>query len=345
MRSMNAKLTGGLVVVLALALLAAGGAWLLSPSQAWAQQNRLPRVTIATTVTEVTEGALVAFTFTRTGSTTDALAVKISVSDPGSTLRGNHWDPAPVVPTWLTFAAGSSTATLLLKTKDDLRDIPDSVLTVSLLPEVGYIVPGVGVNSVGVTVMDNDAAPRFRLSVNSDSVEEGGTLTFTLRRISDASAGAYLRVVLGYEGELTEHLFTLLTGVSERTWKIETDDNDLDEPDRVYEFSVLPHSGIPSGDASEYWTIDGPSTVSATVRDNDLPLVWVEAHAPSYQESHNAWFVINRVGNEGRSLSVNAITTQTGHDLNPDLSYLLDRTQEYAFSAGSTKKVHPTPVG
>ena len=56
-------------------------------------------VSVSASSTSVIEGSATTLTFTRTGgSTLQDLAVSIQVDDSGDRLRGNHWDPAPVIP-------------------------------------------------------------------------------------------------------------------------------------------------------------------------------------------------------------------------------------------------------
>ena len=54
----------------------------------------------------IMEGETGTFTLTRTGGdTTQELTVNLRVDDSGEYLRGNHYDPAPVIPTKATFGA------------------------------------------------------------------------------------------------------------------------------------------------------------------------------------------------------------------------------------------------
>ena len=69
-------------------------------------------VTIAADQTGITEGETASFTLTRGGNTTRALAVRVSVADPGDFMRGNGYWPDPQPPTTVEFAADSDTATL-----------------------------------------------------------------------------------------------------------------------------------------------------------------------------------------------------------------------------------------
>ena len=291
-------------------------------------------VTIAAGQTTVTEGDTATFTLTRTEPTTKAVVVNVSVTDPGSFLRGNHWRPDPVLPTEATFEVASSTATISLQTKDDLRDIPDNNLTVTVNSGTGYSTASDS-DSASITVTDNDVAPTLQLSIDSDSVEEGETLTITVQLTGGSQNPVEYAVVRGYEGE-TEKDYSGFDGdETAGSWSIDTDDNDLDEEDRVYRLEIVPAIEVPEGAQSEYWTIDGPSSVSATVRDNDLPLVWIEPEASSFREFAFGWFRLHRVGRTDHDLEVRTRTTQDGHVVNPFWADLLDRTRVYTIDTSS----------
>ena len=305
------------------------------PSQASVAITDVARVvTIAADQTTVTEGDTATFTLTRTGPTTKAVVVNVSVSDPGSFLRGNHWQPNPVLPTEAIFEVESSTTTISLQTKDDLRDIPDNNLTVTVNSGIGYSTAS-DADSASIAVTDNDVAPTLHLSIDSGSVEEGETLTITLQLTGGSQNPVEFAVVRGYEGE-PDRGYTGLDG-SETTasWRVDTDDNDLDEEDRVYRLEILSAVDLPAGAQSEYWTIDGASSVSATVRDNDLPLVWVEPQASSYPEYGFSWFRLHRVGRTEHDLEVKTETTQAGHDVDPFYWDYLDRTRVYTIDTSS----------
>ena len=305
------------------------------PSQASVAITDVARVvTIAADQTTVTEGDTVTFTLTRTGPTTKAVVVNVSVSDPGSFLRGNHWQPDPVLPTEAIFDAESSTTTISLQTKDDLRDIQDNNLTVTVNSGTGYSTAS-GSDSASIAVTDNDVAPTLHLSIDSDSVEEGETLTITLERTGGSQNPVEFAVVRGYEGELETGYSGLDGSETTASWRVDTDDNDLDEEDRVYRLEILSAVDLPAGAQSEYWTIDGASRVSATVRDNDLPLVWVEPQASSYPEYGFSWFRLHRVGRTDHDLEVKTETTQAGHDVDPFYWDYLDRTRVYTIDTSS----------
>ena len=89
--------------------------------------------------TGINEGQTATFTFTRTGGdTAQPLTVNIRVDDNHGFLRGNHWDPAPEIPTEIVFAANETSKTLELTALEDQRDLPAGAFKVMVLPGTGY---------------------------------------------------------------------------------------------------------------------------------------------------------------------------------------------------------------
>ena len=111
----------------------------------------LPVVSIAPGSSPVTEGTSASFTLTRTGSTTAALRVSVSVGEAGSVLYGTP-------PSSATFAAGRAQTRLAVATANDATHEADARVTASLVAGAGYTVDGAGA-SAAVDVFDNDPAP------------------------------------------------------------------------------------------------------------------------------------------------------------------------------------------
>ena len=280
-----------------------------------------PVITVAADQTSVTEGAEVSFTFTRTGPTTRTHAVNITVSDPGSFLRGDHWQRTPALPTQVEFAEDSATATLSFQTWNDFRDIPDNSISVEIRQGNGYRLKetdGVAeANSASITIQDNDTAPELVLAASATTIEEGETATITIREIGGGRPGAVVfPIERGYRGNLTTEGDGFDGVETELKYTIETDDNDVDEIDRVYEFNLLRFpGGFSTAIQDEYWTISGPSSVAITVADNDLPIVGIEADDEPVLEGSNAWFRITRAGRTDHDLVVNTRADEDGNHI------------------------------
>ena len=277
-----------------------------------------PRVTIEADQTGITEGATAAFTLTRPGDASDVLAVNIAVEDPGHFMRGNHTWSDPQPPSTVEFAAGSATATLRLPTRDDWRDIADDRLTVTIEPGDDDDYRPAGPSSASVTVQDNDTKPGIVLSVNNETLTEGETVVFTLTRTTDFTHPLTVPLLIGRQGEQQERSFAIPAGQREATIQYGTGDDDLDEADVVYaaEFSTVSDN--------DYWTARAPYSVSATVVDDDLPRVRVEADRAVVSEGEVAVFRLTREGQNDADLEIDVRVSQTGTATSEE--YLGERT-------------------
>ena len=252
----------------------------------------LPRISISSDSTSVTEGDAATFTLTRTGDTASPLAVQINIEDPEDFTRGNHWDPPPTLPTSVEFEANSSTATLSLQTLDDHRDAPNGTITVEvepprMRPSVQYLPGHTGLaTGASTSVTDNDTAQELELNfgkegVNGVDVNEGDNLAFVVkRRQQDADTGVPARFTVRIEtdrsgddwrledwtedtgtGRLYKDFLLELTG-SDLEVKEESSvpSNGESESDWDYWASIRPiedHAGnqLTSSEEAQYWTV------------------------------------------------------------------------------------------
>ena len=309
-------------------------------------------ITVAASEDTVAEGEAATFTLTRNGDTVGSLVVNVSVSDPGSFLRGNHWRPAPRTPDIAEFEAGSATFAITLQTQDDWRDIPDNDLTVSVTAGSGYEVGSPG--SASVTVTDNDVAPELEVTIQRGIVLEGETPAAMEGDTLAATEGDTLSVVMqrhggsgfmefglvtGFRGNLKTYYVALTPDEPATAFQITTEDDDLDEADQVYEARILPYPSDAYAHAeSEYWTVRGNRSVYATVADNDLPLVYVTQVEESYEEGTLAELRLVRVGDTSGSLDVKYRTSQTGYDIFSQYAWLMGRERTKTIPASSSKK-------
>ncbi len=139
-------------------------------------------VTLSANPTSIVEGGSTNVTFNRTGGDlTQPLTVNIHVDDPDGRLRGNHWDPAPAIPTQVTFQANSTTKMLTLTFPDDQRDLePAGLVNVYVLPGTGYYLGQSGIDGTFTTlsVTDDDTAQELsfkwgQISPDSEHWEAG----------------------------------------------------------------------------------------------------------------------------------------------------------------------------
>ncbi|MDO8361963.1 MAG: Calx-beta domain-containing protein [Actinomycetota bacterium] len=143
----------------------------------------LPVITVKSSTAVVNEGGSVTFTFTSTVESNEDLDLVIALS--GGAANGR--DYVEVATDDVTIAAGSTTATLQVQTRDDDAVEGDERLLVSVVadpagdPAQPAYVPGSPAQA-SVTIESTDL-PELTLR-GGGSVEEGGSATFTI--VADA---------------------------------------------------------------------------------------------------------------------------------------------------------------
>ncbi|WP_199744018.1 Calx-beta domain-containing protein, partial [Trichormus variabilis] len=143
----------------------------------------VPTITLAVSPSSVTEdgtGNLV-YTFTRTGSTTSALIVNYGIG--GTAASTDYTGATPGTGKTITFAAGSSTATLTINPTADTTVEANETVALTLATGTGYTV-GTTAAVTGTITNDDVALPNITLAVSPASVTEDGTgnLVYTFTR-------------------------------------------------------------------------------------------------------------------------------------------------------------------
>lgn len=111
-----------------------------------------PTVAIATSASQVEEGAEISFTLTRTGTTSKELIVELEIEEIGAVLDVLSGR----VPLQATFEPGQQIATITLSTHDDATVEFDGAIEVSIVDALGFdVVPGE--RAATVDVLDNDS--------------------------------------------------------------------------------------------------------------------------------------------------------------------------------------------
>ncbi|WP_043996906.1 Calx-beta domain-containing protein, partial [Microcystis aeruginosa] len=128
----------------------------------------LPSITLAVSPASVTEDgtANLIYTFTRTGVTTNSLTVNYTVG--GTATNGTDYAS---IPTSVTFAANSATATLTVDPTADTTVEPDETVILTLASGTGYTVGTP--NAATGTITDDDSTVTSQLSINDITVVEG----------------------------------------------------------------------------------------------------------------------------------------------------------------------------
>ncbi|WP_420490000.1 Calx-beta domain-containing protein [Microcystis aeruginosa] len=157
------------------------GGWGLNSTQAFSQETNfqqdfngdgiigqpttLPSITLAVAPSSVTEDgtANLIYTFTRSGVTTDALTVNYTVE--GTATNGTDYTS---LPTSVTFAAGSATATVTVDPTADTTVESNETVILTLASGTGYTVGTT--TAVTGTITNDDFS---QLSINDITVVEG----------------------------------------------------------------------------------------------------------------------------------------------------------------------------
>ena len=208
-----------------------------------------------------TEGRDAVFTLTRTGATTAALTVNVSVSETGSMVDG-------MAPATVTFQADSATATLTVGTVDDSIVEDSSTITASIADGDGYAAEA-GAASAAVAVNDNDTAT-FSVSANPEEIVEGGTSTVTVAISNGVTFAADQTIALefgdgtatkGTDFTVSEETLTLAAGANSVTATLSaTDDDETEEAETIA--VAASHGEAELGSAS----------VSISASDQETPL-------------------------------------------------------------------------
>ncbi|MEA5578102.1 Calx-beta domain-containing protein, partial [Anabaena sp. UHCC 0451] len=144
----------------------------------------LPSITLALSPTSVTEDgtANLVYTFTRTGSTTNALTVNYKIA--GTANSTDYTGATPGTGKTITFAAGSSTATLNIDPKADTTVESNETVALTLATGTGYTIGTTTAVTGTITNDDSTINPTITLAVSPTSVTEDGTanLVYTFTR-------------------------------------------------------------------------------------------------------------------------------------------------------------------
>ena len=284
----------------------------------------------------VTEGWLAPLTFRveRYGETSEPLSVGVMIEDPQGVLRGNHWDPPPLLPTQVEFAAGSASETLLIPVPDDQRHVQGASFKVVVLPSTGYLIRGTG--EIGfelseqVDVLQNETAQQLELhfgknGVNDTDANEGDTLKFVVkRRQQDADTGKTATFVVRVEtdrggpdrllGDWTEDTSTgrlfknfplELTGSdTEIGQEIEVIENGAEEEDWSYWASIRiledwEGNTLTGAEEAEYWTVKQgfrETTIDVTDSGDRTGTVYLSTDQTEVYEGATVLFTLTRSG-------------------------------------------------
>ena len=263
-----------------------------------------PNLTITADAASVTEGTSVGFTITADSAPSSSIRVQVSVTGTGEHLTGT-------TPTEVTLSSGSTTAWVVLQTKNDGGDASNGSVTVTIEPGAGYDVGSP--SSASVTVTDGDAlAPNLTITANAASVTEGTSVGFTIT--ADSAPSSSIRVQVSVTGT-GEHLagttpteVTLLSGSTTAWVVLQTKNDGGDVSNGSVTVTIEPGAG---------YDVGSPSSASVPVTDGDAlaPNLTITANAASVTEGTSVGFTITADSAPSSSIRVQVSVTGTGEHL------------------------------
>ena len=266
------------------------------PGAATVTVSPVPIVTVAVVEKVIAEGANAAFTLTRTGDLSGALAVNVTIA------RSIDVRVSTPPPSSVSFEAGEAVVRVEVPTRDDdMAGEDDGFVSLNLRPGAGYRLLE-ALPRVSVTVQDDDAMPEVSVAA-AGSVTEGGALAFpvTLSRLFNApiavdwTLGGTAAAGDDHDGSASGTV-TFAPGEVRKELSFATVDDDTDEPEETVEVTLTaPDPAL---------AVLGAATATGRIRDNDLPVVTVAAQSDMVTEGAAAVFLLTRAGDPSEGLAV-----------------------------------------
>ncbi|NCS59621.1 MAG: hemolysin, partial [Microcystis aeruginosa G11-04] len=198
----------------------------------------LPSITLAVSPTSVTEDgtANLVYTFTRSGVTTNPLTVNYTIG--GTATNGTDYTS---IPTSVTFAANSSTATVIVDPTADTTVENNETVALTLAAGTGYTVGTT--TAVTGTITNDDTSVPSQLSINDITVVEGqnnnAILTVTVnnpnpQQITVNYTTAPINATANVDYTSQTGTLTIAPNTSTASISIPILNDNLNEPDEVF---------------------------------------------------------------------------------------------------------------
>ena len=236
----------------------------------------VPTVTLSADPVRVDEGESVILTATVSEEMGANIVIPLTITE--GTAEPD--DYGGLISEAITIPEGRSAGTARIRTYEDDQDYEDETFTVAI-DERGLsdAVIAVAPKTVEITILDDDQKPTVRLSASPNPVEEGEPVTITATLSAAAPAEEVvipLTITAGTAepedyGSLKAETIIIAQGRSTGTMPIPTFEDERDYEDETFTVAVdernLADPILPGT----------PKEVEITIRDDDAPLVTLEA--------------------------------------------------------------------
>ncbi|MBD2568489.1 beta strand repeat-containing protein, partial [Anabaena lutea] len=278
------------------------------------QNQPLPNITLAVSPASVTEdgtGNLV-YTFTRTGSTTNALTVNYSIA--GTAVSTDYTGATPGTGKTITFAAGSSTATLTIDPTADTTVEANETVALTLATGTGYTI---GTTTAVTGTITNDDFPIITVVATDASATETATGVtanpgvFTLTRTgvtTNALTVTYTTAGTAIKGTDYSNLtgtVTFAAGSSTATVTVNPIDDTIVEGTETAILTLATGTG---------YTLGTAKTATVNIADNDSSGITINLSADQTivegnTNPQNATYTVTLSNTSTQTITVNYATT------------------------------------
>ncbi|WP_287738211.1 Calx-beta domain-containing protein, partial [Microcystis sp. M048S1] len=297
-------------------------------------------VTLAVSPASVTEDGTtnLIYTFTRSGLTTNSLTVNYTL---GGTATLNTDYTRTGTNNTVTFAAGSSTATVTVDPTPDTTVETDETVILTLAAGTGYTVG----TTTAVTGTINNDDTNVTLAVSPASVTEDGTTnliyTFTRNGVTtnsltvNYSISGTATLNTDYTRTGTNNTVTFAAGSSTATVTVDPTPDTIVESDETVILTLASGTG---------YTVGTTTPVTGTITNVTLPSVTLAVSPSSVTEdgTSNLIYIFMRTGDTTNPLTVNYSIGGTATN-GSDYTLLPTSVIFEANSAIATVMVDPTP--
>ncbi|MCE2673533.1 MAG: M10 family metallopeptidase C-terminal domain-containing protein, partial [Microcystis sp. 53598_E5] len=294
----------------------------------------LPSITLAVAPSSVTEDGTtnLVYTFTRTGVTTNSLTVNYSIS--GTATNGTDYTS---IPTSVTFAAGSSTATVTVDPTADTTVESNETVILTLAAGTGYTI---GTTTPVTGTITNDDLPSITLAVSPSSVTEDGTtnLVYTFTRTGVTTNTLTVNYTLGGTATLntdytrtgTTNTVTFAAGSATATVTVDPTADTIVESNETVILTLAAGTG---------YTIGTPNAATGTINNDDSASISINDVTVSEGNSGttNAVFTVTLSNPVDTSVTLN-YATANGTATTADNDYTAIATTPLTFNVGETSK-------
>ena len=273
-------------------------------------------------------------TFTVSLSPTSDSAVTVEYADAGTGTATAGTDYAAVPSGTLTFAAGATYRTVMVRVTGDALDEPDETVKLTLS---GATNAELGTATGTGTIKDDDDTPTVTLTLANSSISENGGTTTVSAALSHASATATTVTVTGVPGFYTagsDATIAIAAGQTSNaadTATINAVDNARDEPDRTVTVTAS---------AQNSHQVGAVSGATLTLEDDDDPPT-VGIDSPSVLEGDsgtaNLAFTVSLSAASGHRVTVKYADAGTG-TATAGTDYTAVSAGTLTFAAGETSK-------